>query len=138
MSRFKFSQRSRDRLNGVHPDLVMVVGLAITRSPLDMSIVEGPRTLEQQRINVENGASQTMNSKHLLTDHDCYVDKSGVLQMCRAVDVVPYVNGGPSWHWPHFDVIVPVIQQAAEDLGISLNSGYYWSSFRDAAHHQLY
>ena len=128
MSGFKFSQRSRDRLNGVHPDLAMVIGVAITRSTIDMTIVEGPRTLEQQAINVANGASQTMHSDHLLTDHDCYVDKSGVLQMCRAVDVAPYVDGTTSWHWPHYHVLAPIIKQAAKDLGIAIKWGGDWKN----------
>ena len=137
MSDFRFSQRSRDRLRGVHPDLIQVMGLAITRSPLDLTILEGPRSVETQEKNVASGASQTMNSKHLLTHHQCYNDHSGELMLCRAVDVAPYVDGAVSWAWPHYDVISPVIKQAASDLGIAVTWGGDWSTFRDGPHWQL-
>lgn len=78
---------------------------------MDMKIVDGLRTLEEQRRNVANGASQTMNSRHL-TGH--------------AVDIVPFVDGSVSWHWPHYRIIrVPILQAAAE-LGVKLRAGANW------------
>ena len=55
---FNLSQRSMERLAGVNEDLVQVVKLAITRSPLDFSITEGLRTVERQRELVAQKKSQ--------------------------------------------------------------------------------
>ena len=59
---FKLSQRSLSKLEGVHPKLVEVVKLAITKSPLDFSISEGLRTVERQKELVAQKKSQTMKS----------------------------------------------------------------------------
>ena len=82
---FKFSRRSLERLSGVHDDLASVMVHAIGRSSIDFTVLEGRRTLERQKELVAQGASKTMNSRHL-TGH--------------AVDVAPYVDGEVSWHWP--------------------------------------
>ncbi len=37
---FKLSKRSRSRLEGVHPDLVAVVELAIIMTPIDFTVIE--------------------------------------------------------------------------------------------------
>ena len=37
---YSFSQRSKDRLKGVHPDMVKVMQEAIKESPLDFGITE--------------------------------------------------------------------------------------------------
>ncbi len=119
---FKLSARSRDRLRGVHPDLVSIFERGIAITPIDFMIVEGLRTRERQRELVEAGASQTMNSRHL-TGH--------------AVDIAPIVAGQLRWDWPLYFRLAPVIKQAAEELGIPVEWGGDWKSFRDAPHWQL-
>ena len=46
---FNLSARSLQRLEGVHPRLVDVVELAIQRTAVDFTVVEGLRTAERQR-----------------------------------------------------------------------------------------
>lgn len=82
---FRLSQRSRERLKGVHPDLVAVVEAAILLTPVDFMITEGLRTPARQAELVRAGASRTLNSRHL-TGH--------------AVDVAAWVDGGVRWDWP--------------------------------------
>ena len=119
---FTFSQRSRDRMKGLHPDLVAVMDLAIQRSPIDFTVLEGLRSEARQRLLVAKGASKTMNSRHL-TGH--------------AIDVAPLVDGRVSWDWPLYHKIAPVIKQAAKELGVSLEWGGDWRSFKDGPHWQL-
>lgn len=119
---FKLSKRSLGRLEGVHPDLVAVVELAISRTEIDFTVLEGMRTKERQRHLYNQGASKTLNSRHL-TGH--------------AIDIAPYVNGGVSWHWPHYYRLEPFIKQAAKDLGVSIEWGGDWVSFKDGPHWQL-
>ena len=52
--------RSRDRLKGVHPDLVAVVERAAEIGPAFI-VTEGLRTVERQKQLLAAGASRTMN-----------------------------------------------------------------------------
>ena len=119
---FKLSDRSRSRLQGVHPDLVSVVELAITLTEVDFGVTEGLRTMERQRELVEAGASLTMNSRHL-TGH--------------AVDLVAYVGNEVRWDWPLYDKIAAAMFEAARDLGIPLEWGGNWKTLKDGPHFQL-
>jgi len=119
---FKFSDRSRKRLEGVHPDLIAVFDLAIQRTPIDFTVLEGLRSRDRQAQLFRSGASKTMNSRHL-TGH--------------AVDVAPLLNGAVSWDWPLYYRLEPVIKQAASDLGVSIEWGGDWRSFKDGPHWQL-
>lgn len=119
---FAFSKRSLGRLYGVHPDLVSVMKLAITRTPVDFTVLEGLRTVERQKQLVATGASQTMNSRHL-TGH--------------AVDVAPMLNGVVSWDWPLYYKLEPVIKEAAAELEVAIEWGGDWTSFKDGPHWQL-
>lgn len=118
---FKLSQRSIDRLNGVHPDLVSVVKHAIERSEVDFMVTEGLRTKERQKELVAAGASKTMNSRHI-TGH--------------AVDLVAYVNG-IRWDWPLYEKIAKAMKQAAYELNIKIEWGGDWKSFKDGPHFQI-
>lgn len=119
---FQFGARSLQRMKGVHPDLVAVMELAISRSPVDFTVLEGLRSVDRQRQLVAKGASKTMNSRHL-TGH--------------AIDVAPIINGSVSWDWPLYHQIAPVIKQAAADLGVSVEWGGDWTTFKDGPHWQL-
>lgn len=118
---FKLSQRSIDRLNGVHPDLVSVVKLAIERSDVDFMVTEGLRSRERQKELVAAGASKTMNSRHI-TGH--------------AVDLAAYVNG-IRWDWPLYEKIAKAMKQAAYELNIKIEWGGDWKSFKDGPHFQI-
>lgn len=118
---FKLSQRSIDRLKGVHPDLASVVKHAIERSEVDFMVTEGLRTKERQKELVAAGASKTMNSRHI-TGH--------------AVDLAAYVNG-IRWDWPLYEKIAKAMKQAAYELNIKIEWGGDWKSFKDGPHFQI-
>lgn len=109
----KFSNKSKEKLKGVHPDLVKVLELAITYTKQDFSITEGVRTKEQQAIYVRTSKSQTMNSKHL-------VQKDGY---GHAIDVVPYPV---SWELEKFYPIADAIAKAAKELKVTVRWGGAW------------
>jgi len=108
---FKLSQRSIDRLNGVHPELVEVVKRAIELTDVDFGVIQGLRTLEEQKELVAKGASKTMKSKHLTGD---------------AVDLAAYVGSRLSWEITLYDNIADAMKQAAEEKGVSLRWGAAW------------
>ncbi len=119
---FKFGKKSLERLEGVHPDIVAVMQLAIQRTDVDFTVLEGLRTTARQKKLVATGASKTMNSRHL-TGH--------------AVDIAPIISGKVSWDWPLYHKLAPVVKKAAKDLGVDLEWGGDWNSFKDGPHWQL-
>ena len=114
---FKLSQRSIDRLEGVHPDMTAVVERAIQLTEVDFGVTQGVRTLEEQKANVAAGRSQTMASKHLLQDDG----------FSHAVDVVAYVGPDVSWELNLYDYICDAFKQAAEKVGCGIKWGAAWS-----------
>lgn len=120
--RFRFTERDYLRLAGVQWQLVQVMEVAISVSPIQFMIVEGLRDLETQRKYVASGASTTMNGRHL-TGH--------------AVDIAPLIDGKPRWDWPLFHKIAPVVKDSARTLGIAIVWGGDWKRFPDGPHFEL-
>ncbi len=118
---FRLSQLSRQRLQGVHQDLVRVVELAITLTPVDFRVTEGLRDKARQKILVAAGASQTLKSRHL-TGH--------------AIDVAAMVDGEVRWDWPLYDRIAVAMKAAAKQIGTPIEWGGDWK-MRDGPHFQL-
>jgi peptidoglycan L-alanyl-D-glutamate endopeptidase CwlK len=114
---FRLSQRSLDRLEGVHPDMTAVVERAIQLSKVDFGVTQGVRTLDEQKANVAAGRSQTMRSKHLL-------QQTG---FSHAVDVVAYVGSDVSWELNLYDDICDAFKEAAKEVGCSIKWGAAWS-----------
>lgn len=128
MSNFQLSQRSLTRLAGVHPDLVAVVKLAIQRTTVDFTVVEGVRTLAQQREYVARGASKTMASYHLPQ-----ADGLG-----HAVDLAPMVGGAIPWNnWQAFADLAAAVKICAAELGVPVEWGGDWKTFKDGPHFQI-
>ena len=59
---FSLSKRSLSKLEGVHPELVDVVKLAITLTKVDFGVTFGKRTKEEQEALVKAGRSKTYKS----------------------------------------------------------------------------
>jgi peptidoglycan LD-endopeptidase CwlK len=116
---YALGTRSRQRLSGVHPDLVAVVKRAIQITEQDFSVLEGIRNINRQRELFKAGKSTTMNSRHL-TGH--------------AVDLAPWPI---SWEWEGFYPIAEAMKQAAEELDVAIVWGGDWKSFPDGPHFEL-
>lgn len=119
---FKLSKRSRDRLVGVHPDLVRVVETAITMTTVDFMVLEGLRTSKRQAELVKAGASQTLNSRHL-TGH--------------AVDLGALVGGHLRWDWPLYRLVADAMKDAAGQCNVPLTWGGDWRTLKDGPHFEL-
>lgn len=119
---YRLGNRSKERLEGVHPDMVAVVERAIELTEIDFTVLEGLRTLERQKTLVARGASTTLNSRHI-TGH--------------AVDLGAYVDGGVRWDWPLYHKIAEAMKQAALELKVDMDWGGDWKSFPDGPHYQL-
>jgi peptidoglycan LD-endopeptidase CwlK len=119
---YNLSKKSKDRLSGVHPDLVKVVERAIEITEVDFAVLEGVRSKTRQEQLVKAGASQTMRSRHL-TGH--------------AVDLGAYVAGSVRWDWPLYHKLAVAVKQAAAELQIPIEWGGDWTTFKDGPHWQL-
>ena len=114
---FSLSNRSLDKLEGVHPDLVEVVKRAIQITDVDFGVTYGVRTLAEQEELYNSGRSQTMKSKHLIQD-DGY---------SHAVDLVAYFGSNVSWELNVYDNICDAMAIAAEELEVPIKWGAAWS-----------
>lgn len=117
---YQLGIRSRQRLSGVHPDLVAVVERAIQITEVDFAVLEGLRSRDRQKELFAKGASKTMNSRHL-TGH--------------AVDLAP---------WPidwddlsRFEQVADAMKQASEELDVPVIWGGDWRTFYDGPHFEL-
>jgi peptidoglycan L-alanyl-D-glutamate endopeptidase CwlK len=107
---------------GVHPDMVRVVCRAIEITDIDFTVLEGVRSLDRQRQLLKAGASKTLKSRHL-TGH--------------AVDLGALFEGEVSWSWPLYHRIAFAVKSAAIELGVKIDWGGDWTTFKDGPHFQL-
>lgn len=108
---YKLSKRSLARLEGVDERMIRVVKTAITFSTVDFGVIQGLRTIEEQRELVAKGASQTMKSKHL----------DGL-----AVDLMAYVGSRGSWELSLYDNIADAMKLAAIEENVAIRWGAAW------------
>lgn len=104
-------QRSLSRLEGVHPDLVRVVKKAAALSDLDFTVLEGLRTLDRQKQLLKQGATKTLNSRHI-TGH--------------AVDLAPMIGGKISWDWPLYHRLAEYMRSASVSENVPIRWGGTW------------
>ena len=109
---YKLSTRSQEKLVGIDSELKEVVCLAIKYTKIDFGVIEGVRTITQQKALVESGASQTMDSKHLKG---------------RAVDLMAYVNGRGCWELNVYDEIADAMKRAAIESDVAIRWGAAWT-----------
>lgn len=114
---FKLSQRSLDKLDGVHPEMVATVKRAIELTKVDFGVTYGVRTLQAQKELVAAGRSQTMKSKHLIQG-DGY---------SHAVDLVAYQGSDVVWELNVYDDICDAMAEAAREVGCHIKWGAAWS-----------
>lgn len=122
MNDFIFSERSKNNLVGVHNDLGTLAYQALKLSTVDFCITEGLRTIEQQKLLVKQGKSQTLNSRHL----------SG-----HAIDVFAYPDASGSWDFAYYEMIADAFKKASVITNLPIEWGGDWKTFKDGAHFQL-
>lgn len=118
---YKLGARSKQRLKGVHDDLVKVVERAIEITTVDFTVLEGLRDPERQKTLMESGASQTLNSRHI-TGH--------------AVDLGAWVDNQVDWSWPLYYKIAAAMKEAAKQVDVPIEWGGDWK-MKDGPHWQL-
>lgn len=140
MPNHRLSRRSREKLRPAHADLRAVVYRAseilrdVKNGSVDFRVGEVQRPLARQVQLYKSGASTTMNSRHLIAE----LKENGEWHdRVAAVDLFALVGGKISWDWPLYHVIADAMKQAARELGVALEWGGDWSTFKDGPHFQL-
>jgi len=105
------SRRSRGNLVRVDKRLSKIVKNAIQITTVDFGVIQGIRTIEEQKALVEKGASQTMKSKHL----DGF-----------AVDLMAYIGSRGSWELNLYDDIADAIRESAIKENVAIRWGAAW------------
>lgn len=123
----KLTARDESRLKRLHPDLLKIVRRAAQITTVPFTILQADRTVAQQRANVARGVSKTMRSRHLISPDG----------LVRAVDIAPLEGSTPSFAWPLYFKLAPIMKQAAKDVGVPVEWGGDWTSFKDGPHWQL-
>ena len=121
------NDRSEKNLQGVHPDLVAIVHRAAELYDETFIVTEGLRTIERQRQLVAKGASKTMNSRHIKAANG----------FGHAVDLAVTLDGELRWDWPLYKRLADIVKQAAADVGVPIEWGGDWRTFKDGPHFQL-
>lgn len=129
---FKLSNRSINRLKGVHPRLIDLIVTSLKKSPIDFGIPQlgGVRTAEEQ--------NDLFDKK--LSNCDGY-DNESYHQSGKAVDVYAWHNRKASWEPHHLNIIAGVILSTAKDMGLTIRWGGTFGSddFKgwDLGHYQI-
>tara|TARA_R110000824_G_scaffold7091_3_gene32335 strand:- start:380 stop:832 length:453 start_codon:yes stop_codon:yes gene_type:complete len=108
---YKLGKGSLAKLEGIDDRMIAVVKYAINVTKQDFSVICGMRTIEEQKVLVAKGASQTMKSKHI----------DGL-----AVDLMAYVNGG-RWELNLYDEIADAMSEGAREIDVPIIWGAAWS-----------
>lgn len=121
INKFKFSNNSLKNLEGVDKEIAELAMLAISYSEVDFGVSEGLRLKERQKKLLDEGKTQTLNSKHL----------EGL-----AVDVFAYVEGKAVWDYRYYFPIVEAFKKAQEKLrnekypNLEIRWGGCWKKLR--------
>lgn len=119
---FALGSKSRANLQGVHPHLVQVVERAIQVTSVDFQVFEGLRTRQRQAKLVAQGASQTMDSRHL----------PGRDGLGHAVDLVPLIDFDQDgraelrWDWSLCYKVALAVRVASIELQVPIRWGGVW------------
>lgn len=116
------TDKSLSRMAGVDSRLVSVIGGAAAICPLQFIVTEGLRSAERQAMLYQAGKTQTLKSQHLLG---------------RAVDVCVLIDGKADWNFSNYRIVADAVKAAAKQLGIAVEWGGDWATFKDGPHFQL-
>lgn len=145
---YQFGKRSLDNLVGVHPNLVKVLKVSITDSPVNFTITEGVRTTQKQQEYYSWGRTKKNPNTGKMTkvtyadgikrksNHQPKDDGYGY-----AVDLYPYFDDKVQVQGDAvilaLEEIADHIKKKAKELGIKIVWGGDWKKPYDPPHFQL-
>jgi len=142
-AQYKYGRQSKSVLITLHPKL-----REVTQSALllwDHSLLRGVRDVEQQKIYVHQGLSQTMDSRHLPGGGYQPDFPPEFTELSYAVDMAPFIGGKVSYDKRHVAFFAGCVLTIARDMNVDLRWGGDWDgdgnqvehSFWDGVHFEL-
>ena len=136
----KFGQRSLDRLNTCHPDIIKVMNEVIKR--VDVTVLFGHRTKEEQFELFRQGRDLVGGVWKVTDKSKVVTNLDGKTKMSehnhkpsRAIDIAPYPI---DWKdIDRFKEVANIVKEEADKLGIKLIWGGDWKSMKDYPHFQI-
>ncbi len=149
---YSYGRNSQREFDTLHTDLQIVMTHVL--ETVDVSLVQGRRTVETQIVNIRNRASRTINSYHITRDARGFYDPD---EPSLAVDFKPYRKGTNPYALDsdprhirekkkaRFYYIQGIIREIARRESIVIVQGVDWDmdgdffdqSFDDLGHVQL-
>ncbi len=142
VKQFTLSNKSIEKMQGVHPRLVDVIKKAIVNSPYDFLITYGVRTAAEQNKLYQQG--RTIPGI-IITRCDGYINKSNHQKKKDgygyAVDFAIYdktKQGNIDWNSTEkYIAVANHIIEVAKQNGLIVESGGNWTKFKDYPHIEL-
>jgi peptidoglycan L-alanyl-D-glutamate endopeptidase CwlK len=116
---FKYGKASLQTISEVKPLLRQWAFKTLEISAVDISAVDGKRTIEEQAENVANGVSWSMDSRHLPDPID---------DLAFALDLYPFVNGKTDHSDHAYQRLAKAGFIVACELGIDIRWGGFWKT----------
>jgi len=140
--KFVLSQRSLNRLEGVHPALQTLIKLGITDSPHDFMVVQGLRTAAYQNELYQQGRTKPGPK---VTNCDGYKSKSNHQAKSdgygHAIDFAiydPALSDKIDWNnEKKYREVADHLKKVAKENGINIVWGGDWVKFKDYPHIEL-
>lgn len=141
-----WNARSNAQALTLHRDLRLVMGDALRMSDVPFQLVQGGRTVEQQRAYFAAGKSKVNPDAYALPS-DLYAAAKHVtgpgMPLSRAVDII--IDGPKPYDMSHLCYVAGVVLTCARMRGIRVRWGANWDSdgelfeqkFIDAPHFEL-
>jgi peptidoglycan L-alanyl-D-glutamate endopeptidase CwlK len=120
--------RSLSFITKVDPRLVKVAQLAITLTTQDFGFTEEQsRTVAEEQQKIDQGASQTLRSHHLINDGSLTWEKTpSQVGFSGALDAVPWNGTAFVWEWPRIYNIAAAFRAASDQLATPITWGGVW------------
>ncbi len=139
MSEFKYGRSSIKRLDTIHPLLRQIFINVLNFGIMDISILYGVRSREDQNKLFEKGLSKLKwpKSKHNILE-------TGAKSL--AVDAAPFINGKASYNYNHCCYLAGLVMGEAKRIGVHARWGGDWDedgeaitdqTFNDLLHFEL-
>jgi len=142
---YRFSRRSRERIDGIDPILITILEEGIKNSPFDFGIPGdgGHRTAQRQKELYARGRTTEQLEAKGIDGIEGRPDKSRITWTLKsyhmtgkAFDIYAYVDGRASWDLKYLEPIARHLIEVANKYGVILNWGQdLWG--KDGAHFQI-
>lgn len=135
---FQLSVRDMTRLDKAHPDLAKIIYAAAAQSDQLFIVTEVNRSEARQKELFASGASKTMKSRHLPSSNKCKLSCAVDLAIWEDRDADKVVDADElSWKFPLYTQLANTVKSAAASVGVPIEWGGDWVSFKDGPHFQL-